>query len=209
MKVDHLSTCDLAGGRIYNEMDRLAIGRQIARLKLDQAGIDRMLSAVEAAARIHCLRSRVLKIVPTPLELVDFITGQIADIDACYKLVTSRILNTNIGRQEGIYRGNPRLEALLGRVLVRVRQHLEGMLAAIGQPQPQSKNNSSKSNRDLFWEAIVKIWISGGGKETGKQLADFLMLVSVPIEELPSRSAIIGWLSRRAKTKRAGAEQTL
>jgi hypothetical protein len=53
--------------------------------------------------------------------------------------------------------------------------------AAIAACRPQETANTAKAGRDHFWEAMVMIWTSIGGAETGIAAAEFVVATSQPV----------------------------
>jgi len=159
----------------FSDRERRLVGKGISRLGLDQPSIEKRLSALESAANIHLLRDPAVRNAATPMQLNNTVTEFRRVIQTLHKrLVASRLLTSNIGGQNA----DPKLEASLGRVLSRVDRNLENKLDIIGPPKKRSKSNNSKPSRDLLWEDVIGIWVAAGGKETGKQLADFLVLMT-------------------------------
>jgi hypothetical protein len=183
---------------IYTGADRRTISAHIAWLGVDQVGADRMLADIESAAQLHLLRSAVFRTI-RKIRWAERVRDQIAKVDALRNEAPLYLATDFPTESQGVYRGNLRLAALNDRVLERMQQHLAGVLAAIGDPGPRAKTNRAKSSRDLFWQEVADIWTAAGGKPAGKQLAEFLLTVTAPLEKVPKRSAAVGWLDRRSK----------
>ena len=159
---------------------------------------------IEGTARIHLVRDKRIRSLPTQMAL----RKRLTDLRDDTKRLRDGIKRLRPFRaRHNDYSPDKDMEFASDAFFKKLLRNLEGIIVALGPPRRKTGSAASKNeSRDLFWSDLLAIWCKIG--ETGAEAADFLIAVSVPVfnamprgarDAVPTREAVIQWLWRRSR----------
>jgi hypothetical protein len=120
---------------------------------------------IERLAAVHVTRSAVARTTPAPKARIKQLTELDKLAEALRDATDAAYATPNVDRDLIDF---AKLKAAIARDIAALKQ----TLAAV---------NTSKADRNQFWNDVVTIWTDIGGERTGMAAARFLMAVSGPV----------------------------
>jgi len=166
-------------------------------------------STIEGTARIHLLRDKALRLVPTQKVFRDSVIALREDAERLRSRIAA--LPTFWVSING-HETDADMLVATDVYFDKLVRNIDDAMHALGPERKKPGSGASKkSSRDFFWTDLLAIWREIGGEETGVAAARFLYAVSVPVmaeslavsrgNAVPPEKAIVKWLARRSKAK--------